>query len=288
MGGRGVAPPPHVLNGSNSSDTIDSLRPRHHTTAEHYRQRIIQNNARDQFSPNNAEHTSTRFLKERLIMTGTAKRLLLTAAFAITGFIATQTAAMAQTYTCIFVNGCKVLVVLDPCGNVVSTQTDCGSTGSGTFSGQPIPVVGPLNVALVPQNITASVQDPVYGAINTTLDRSRTTQASTIISNNADTRFPATGIIRFNATATIGSIPGATYASRTPLEFTNRNLQSVNPFVNETFTLSNDVEFYSTTDLSQSTAFRLSVGSSVTLGSGPAVPPQVPQAPQVPGDGDIH
>jgi hypothetical protein len=212
--------------------------------------------------------------------------MLLTAAFALTGFIATQTGAMAQnTTTCTIVDGCKVLVVLDPCGNVISTQTDCGSTGSGTFSGPDIPAKGPLNLALTPESISATVQDPVYGEINTTLDPDRPSEASTIITTDraaaAGDRFPAAGVIRFNANATISSAPGIVYASRTPLELRNDNLQSFNPFKNEKFEIKEEVEFYNTADLSQSTAFRLSAGSSVTLGSGDAG-----NGPQVPGD--IH
>jgi hypothetical protein len=205
-------------------------------------------------------------------MTGTTKRVLLTAAFALTGFMATQTGATAQnTTTCTIVDGCKVLIVLDPCGNVVSTQTDCGSTGSGTFSGPAIPKEGPLNLALTAESITATVQDPVYGDINTTLDLDRPAEPSTIVTTEeavkAGQRFPASGVIRFNATATISSAPRVVYASRTPLALRNDNLQSFNPFNNERFELKEKVEFYNTADESRATAFVLSEGSTVTLGS---------------------
>lgn len=200
-------------------------------------------------------------------MISIAKRFMLIAVLAIVGTIAINSAASAQTYICTIVNGCKVLIILDPCGNIIGTQTDCGSTGSGTFNGPQFPPQGPVPPSsLTPQNITATVLDPTYGAINTTLDQTRPSPATTITSITQASRYPLSVTIPFFANATISSKPGITYASRTPLTFASNNVNSLNPFNNETLTLQNTVDFYNTADLSQSTAFRLGAGSTVTLG----------------------
>ena len=200
-------------------------------------------------------------------MISIAKRFMLIAVLAIVGTIAVHSAASAQIYTCIIVNGCKVLIILDPCGNIVGTQTDCGSNGSGTFNGPQFPPQGPVPPSsLTAQNITATVLDPVYGAINTTLDASRPSPATTIASNSIQSRYPLTVTIPFFANATLSSRPGITYASRQPIIFSSNNVNSLNPFNNETLTLQTNVDFYNTADLSQTTAFRLSAGSTVTLG----------------------
>ena len=100
-------------------------------------------------------------------MISIAKRFMLIAVLAIVGTVVIHSAASAQRYTCIFVNGCKVLIILDPCGNIIGTQTDCGSSGSGTFNGPVFPTQGPVPPStLVAEQINATVQDPVYGAIN--------------------------------------------------------------------------------------------------------------------------
>lgn len=202
-------------------------------------------------------------------MISIAKRFMLVAVLAIIGTIAIHSAASAQnTYTCIIVNGCKIIIVLDPCGNIVSTQTDCGSNGSGTFTGPQFPPQGPVPPSvLAPQNITATVVDPTYGAVNTTLDQTRTSPATTIASNSPQSRYPLTVTIPFFARATISSRPGITYASRQPLNFSSNNVNSLNPFNGEVLTLQNPVDFYNTADLSQTTAFRLGAGSTVTLGT---------------------
>jgi hypothetical protein len=188
---------------------------------------------------------------------------MLIAVLATVAMIAT---ASAQTYTCIVVNGCKVIVVLDPCGNILSTQTDCGAAGVGTFNGPQFPAVGPVNAVLTAQSVNAVVQDPTYGAVNTTLDPTRTA-ATTINSLSPQSRFPLSVSIQFYANATISSKPGVTYTSRTPLNFASNNVNSLNPFTGENFTLQSDVEYYNTADLTQSTAFKLSAGSNLTLGT---------------------
>ncbi len=182
-------------------------------------------------------------------------RYAIAALTVVLGLAVASSASAQFNYTCIVVNGVKVLVISDR--NVAS-----GSTGSGTFvANPPIAPQGPINSTLTATNVTVTSNDPAVGTITTTLDASRDAQ-TTITSNGAD-RFPATGIIQFYATATISSKPG-TYSSDTPLELVNENLQSVNPFRNETFTLRNDVTF--TND--DGTSFTLKAGeTTVTLGS---------------------
>ena len=203
-------------------------------------------------------------------MISIAKRFMLIAVLAIVGTVVIHSAASAQRYTCIFVNGCKVLIILDPCGNIIGTQTDCGSSGSGTFNGPVFPTQGPVPPStLVAEQINATVQDPVYGAINTTLDPTRTA-TSIIASNNPTERYPLSVTISFYANATISAKPGVTYTSRQPLNFSSSNVNSLDPFNSETFTLQSDVEFYDphggALGGEEPTAFRLAAGSSVTLG----------------------
>ncbi|HVZ37975.1 MAG TPA: hypothetical protein VHI13_01765 [Candidatus Kapabacteria bacterium] len=203
-------------------------------------------------------------------MKKTLKRLLLVTVMALAGIVAAQTHAEAQfTYRCVVINGCWCYIIIDPCGRIVAINCNCGGRGSATFnSAQPILPAGPLNVNLSPTDLQASVQDPQLGTINTTLDATRTAELTTIRSNDQSQRFPATGDIRFYANATVATAPGIVYASKTPVHLNSGNLNSVNPFNNETFTLTEDVEFYNTADLTQQTAFRLQGNTSTTtLGS---------------------
>ncbi|HVZ41226.1 MAG TPA: hypothetical protein VHI13_18240 [Candidatus Kapabacteria bacterium] len=203
-------------------------------------------------------------------MTRTVKRLLLVVAFALVGIAATQGTATAQfNYTCIVTNGYKCYVIYDPCGRIISIKCLCGSTGSGTFTTpRAIPFAGPLNVALTPVSVNVTLVDAQYGTITTRLKLNATSPVTSIISNNPPARFPATGRIQFYADATLESKPGIKYNSKTPLTFVNTNLQSVDPFNNEVFILTKDVEFYNSADPAQVTQFKLQANSTnVTLGS---------------------
>lgn len=191
-------------------------------------------------------------------MENSVKRRLIAALVIAVGFIVIQGVATAQFYyTCIVVNGQKVYVTYD------DTQGDgTASSGSGTFQTQgPIPPTGPLNVSFIlgAAGVSLTTTDPVYGIITTT---STTAPAgpTTVVSNSQTQRYPATGTIRFFATATLSSKPGITYTSGSALVFVNNNLQSFDPFSNETFTLQNDVTF-----AGGSAPFILKAGTTVTL-----------------------
>ncbi|HVZ41227.1 MAG TPA: hypothetical protein VHI13_18245 [Candidatus Kapabacteria bacterium] len=234
-------------------------------------------------------------------MTHTVKRLLLLATFVAIGMAGANALAVAQTYTCTIINGCKCYLIFDPCGNLIGINCNCGSSGSGTFNTVPVPRAhGPmggdnftrlgnedapppagqdlLNVTLSATDISVDLFDQTLGNVHTSLDQSRTSPNTTIVSNSQTNTYPATGIINFYANATLASKPGIVYQSRTPLQFTNTSLTSFNPFLNETFRLAADVEFYDSADLSESTAFTLRAeGTNVTLG-----------APTKPGAQGLH
>lgn len=205
------------------------------------------------------------------------QRLLLLAIIAITGVIATHTTAVSQeeyTYTCIIVNGCKVLITFDKCGNIVSEESDCGSEGTGVFASptsneeiEEQKAAGKVDVSLTPVSIETSVNDPALGTVTTTLDATRTAPATTIVSNTEEGAFPATATIQFYANATLEANGDIVYASRDPLVFV-ADVNSLAPFEDETFTLANDVDFYDPNDEARNTAFRLRAGeTTVTLGA---------------------
>ena len=209
------------------------------------------------------------------------QRMFLVGAFAIVGIIVTQTTAMSQEYVCIIVDGCKYLITYDPCGNIIAVESDCGSKGKGVFAparaqGQNqlendddgIPPEGPLDVSLTPVAISTDVQDPALGTVTTFLDEDRPSPPTTIISNNPDERFPATVTIQFYAKAKAKGLGDKVFSSREPLVFVSDNVNSVNPFENEDFTLANDVDFYDPNSEAKNTAFRLKAGeTTVTLGA---------------------
>ena len=196
-----------------------------------------------------------------------AKRLSLVAVMALIAFVAANTAAIAQPYcTCDIVDGCKVLTYYDDQGNVIGQETICPSTGTGNFDCQivEIPPTGPLNVTIPPVSIDAKSKSPIYGDIVTRIDPARRSSNATIISNNADSRFPAT--VRFSFYA-ITNIAGVDYCSRTELVFSNDAVESFNPFKREKFCLEKDVEFYrcDAPPDDQKTLFVLHAGTCVTL-----------------------
>ena len=187
-------------------------------------------------------------------MTHTFRRALFAAALALVALVSAGTIASAQT--CIIVNGVKVYVT-------DNTYVGNASTGSGTFTTtRKIPVAGALNERLTPTAIRVTTTEPSLGTITTSLDPTRPATATTIVSNAAGIRFPATGTINFYATATVTSKPG-NFRSRTELSFQNNRLASVIPFNRETFTLQNDVEFEDVNGVLQ---FTLKAGTTtVTL-----------------------
>lgn len=192
-------------------------------------------------------------------MNNTTMRRLLAALVVMAGLVAVNAIATAQpyNYTCIVVNGVKVIIL--------NTQgTASGSSGSGTFNPVvPPPPQGPINATYSVTNINVTANDPVNGTISTTLAPGPQ-PISTIVSNQPDIRFPATGTLSFNAQATLSSKPGV-FTSATPLNLVSTNLNSVPPFTGETFNLSSNVDF---TDATGTVVLTLQAGSSVTLGQG--------------------
>ncbi len=174
------------------------------------------------------------------------------------------------SYNCILINGQKCYVLYDDAGNPTDTICNEGTKGIGTFSSLtgPISRDSAVNTALVPTAISATVQDPTYGTITTTLDASRPSSPTTIRTVPGQVRFPLEVNISFYANATLGSAPGTVYRSRTQLQFFSRNVTSVNPFTNEVLALNEDVEFYDIADPEQRTAFKLQRGRSTVKLSG--------------------
>ena len=188
---------------------------------------------------------------------------------------------------CIIVNGVKCYARYNSCQQVVGYDCPEGSTGTAQFrtlspddpcgdpDGTEIDVSQPLNVSLQPVSIDVTVPDPNYGTITTTLDDSRASSNTTIVSTEqakeAGEAFPAQVRIRFYAFATLESEPGKTYVSQTELVFGSDNVRSADPFVNETFTLLNDVNYYDQEDPQQTKVFTLEAGTtSLTIGEGEA------------------
>ena len=162
------------------------------------------------------------------------RHLLAMVIFALAGMAYISTTALAQD--CIIINGVKV--VLTPTTVIV---TGCNG-GYGFSWTTPIPPVGPLNVPFTVDNITINGNHSVLGAIVITNDPSQTPTLSSIVSNGP-ARFPATGTIRFFATATFSSQPGVIYTSTTELVFVNNNLNQIFPFGNAVFSLQGPVVF---------------------------------------------
>jgi hypothetical protein len=197
-------------------------------------------------------------------MLSNAKKVMLVIAMAIVGFVATNTAALAQPCSCNIVNGCKVLTYYDAAGNVTGTETICPSTGTGTFSCQfieNIPATGPLNVTVAPEGLNSTTISPTLGPITTNFDPTRTATPATIVSIDGVNRFPANVTFSFYVTADVN---GRTYCSREQLVF-NGIVNSFQPFRNELFRLQRDVAFYDCNDAAQTTVFVLNAGSFVNL-----------------------
>lgn len=191
------------------------------------------------------------------------KKAITLAVFAFGAALAFNATALAQGYTCEIIDGRKCYVYPDG-----STVCDQGSTGEGTFESTtgPIPEKGPVKTELAVVDVTASIKDPKFGAITTTAVRNADTPPTTITSYSSD-RYPLDVNINFYADATVESLPGVVFKSRTPLSFASKKVTSVNPFVKETLTLANDVEFYDEREPDK-TVFTLQAKSTnVTLGS---------------------
>ncbi|HVZ40476.1 MAG TPA: hypothetical protein VHI13_14450 [Candidatus Kapabacteria bacterium] len=161
-----------------------------------------------------------------------------------------------DTLTCtVDVNGSKVYT--DGAGNVYPA-TPAGP-GSGTFvvtnsSTEPCQA----EFAVVDLNVES--KEDQLGTITTRADLKRDAKPSTIVSNagnlisflhgrggaqalpEAD-EFPATEDLYFYATATISSKPGKTYRSDQEIHLRSENVNSFNPHINETFKLTEGVDF---------------------------------------------
>ncbi len=185
------------------------------------------------------------------------------AALTFATFLAGAVQASAQDCSCIIVGGCKE-VFFYPAGPTILV---CPSSGSGTFNcnREPPPPNVPLNESLPPVKISATGFDPAYGNITTQVDPDRTSSNATIVSNQADAQFPATGRISFYARTRIDGLDGE-YCSVTELVFVNKKLTSYRPFNNEEFCLESDVDFYPCGGDPTDVKFTLKAGSTcVTL-----------------------
>lgn len=198
------------------------------------------------------------------------KKIIITAAIV---FAAITSAAIAQPYDCILVDGVKCYVIPGPLGGDDTYECASGTTGTGSFvparGSQPIPDKGPINSSLAPVEIRATITEPSLGEVTTALDRTRQSSNTTITSNGlaAADRYPLTVNLKFFGEATLSAQPDIVYESRSELEFQGRDITRILPFENARLTLQNNVEFYDRNDCAQRTAFTLRAGeTTVTLG----------------------
>lgn len=198
------------------------------------------------------------------------KRILAISLFALAAAVAGGSRAYAQHDTCIIVNGVWCIVHLDAAGNVIRVDCPPGSTGDAEFTpvqGATIPPAGPVNVDLQPDGVNATSVDPNLGVITTTYDATRPPSNTTVVSVGPD-RYPLQVRIHFNANVTVSSEPGKVYANVNEIELGSDNANSLQPFVNERFTLQNDVDFYDVNDPLRQVALRLQAGTTyVTVGT---------------------
>lgn len=177
---------------------------------------------------------------------------------------------------CIIVNGVKCYVQYDECRRIIAINCPEGSSGTAQFRllapDDPCAPEGateldpsqPINAALQPVSVSVSIPDATFGTITTSVDPTRTPNNTTIASVNGEAGevFPLDVQIRFYAIAELESEPGVTYVSQSELVFANREVNSVAPFTNETFTLQNDVVYYRQGDESQAPVFTLQGGTT--------------------------
>ncbi len=179
-----------------------------------------------------------------------AKKLLVAAGFVVAGLAAGQNTSYAQPcdplnppvgqpYTCIIVDGQKVIV--DAYGNPTAGQSE-GDAQFITNKGGQVP----CQTTQTPQTFNVSVTTS-FGTVTTQLDPSRPSPVSTIVANQAAQALPATGKIGVYLTATNSSRPGVTYKSEGLVTFTNTNVRSF-PFNGEPFVLSGRVKFINERD----------------------------------------
>lgn len=76
---------------------------------------------------------------------------------------------------------------------------------------------------------SARSEDEALGIITWDLDNSRPVETSMLRSNQADALFPATVQLDFNVRATISSLPGRVFLSRTPISIRNENVMDWPP-----------------------------------------------------------
>ncbi|MEP7219003.1 MAG: hypothetical protein ABI876_08790 [Bacteroidota bacterium] len=157
--------------------------------------------------------------------------------------------------TCQVVGGTKVYV--DAAGNSYPATT--GGSGAFTITNSTTnPCQAFLNVASININSNAGP----FGLVITTLDASRPSPQSSIISQVIGAEFPATEDFFFYANATVSSLPGQ-YRSIQPFHFSSHNVRSFNPHRNEQFGQVDKVDFE---DVNRPGTIVFSVqGTSVTL-----------------------
>jgi hypothetical protein len=119
-------------------------------------------------------------------------------------------------------------------------QTTFQTVGPATF----LPVgTGPGSTSLQPANWTGNGTHPVLGAITWSFDVSRSVPNSIIASIGEPGTFPATGDLGFHITGSVGALPNRVFHSTSPVHLHANSLTSFAPFVSETFTLVNPVQF---------------------------------------------
>ena len=200
-------------------------------------------------------------------------------AVAAIAMFATISSAFAQA-PCIIINGVKCYVQYDECQRVIAINCPEGSSGIAQFRTIPPddpcasegatdldPNAGtPLKADLRPEYVDVTVSDATFGQIRTTLDDSRTANNTTIVSTEeaveAGGVYPLRVRIKFYAFAQLDSDPDNVYVSQGELVFGSDNVNSVEPFRDETFTLLNDVNYYRQGDEKQTTVFTLQAGST--------------------------
>lgn len=87
----------------------------------------------------------------------------------------------------------------------------------------------PASMQLKNRTFSAKSQDPVLGTVTWDLDLTRPVTTSVLRANQVTALFPATVQLNFNVRATISSMPGRVFLSRTPVSISNGFIRSWPP-----------------------------------------------------------
>ncbi|MDB5033820.1 MAG: hypothetical protein JWQ98_1061 [Chlorobi bacterium] len=113
------------------------------------------------------------------------------------------------------------------------------ANGTGNFNNI-ASTESPWSETITPASLNFNGVSPTQGAFTTGFDQSKQTRNTVVQSNTAASRFPATGDLYFYPTVTLSSHPGVVYSAIQEQHLQNRNLNSWDPQINESWSLVND------------------------------------------------